>query len=232
MVIYLWIAKNNDQICNSGLFLQNALVEYIGVYSDTNDTCSTFKDDYFISSHTKSLHHWSLFRIVTEQSEHVFFLNLLSQSTLLLCITITLALNDPFTFSDCHCDIAIAKIKWVSLADLEGACDLGTLRVPILSYQHTKFSKCTRLRSPRPTMRSTPPYGKSWIRHWVWKPIQQLSVADPGFSIGECRHLIGGVHSRGGYISKILYVETKESGPLGGVRLVQPMIAIVTSQCQ
>ena len=37
MVIYLWIAKNNDQICNSGLFLQNALVEYIGVYSYTNN---------------------------------------------------------------------------------------------------------------------------------------------------------------------------------------------------
>ena len=37
IVIYLWITKNNDQICNSGLFLQNALVEYIGVYSDTNN---------------------------------------------------------------------------------------------------------------------------------------------------------------------------------------------------
>ena len=37
MVIYLWITKNNAQICNSGLFLQNALVEYIGVYSDTNE---------------------------------------------------------------------------------------------------------------------------------------------------------------------------------------------------
>ena len=36
MVIYIWITKNNDQICDSGLFLQNALVEYIGVYSDTN----------------------------------------------------------------------------------------------------------------------------------------------------------------------------------------------------
>ena len=28
--------------------------------------------------------------------------------------------------------------------------------------------------------------------------------------------LVGGVDSRGSYISKILYVETKESGPLGG----------------
>ena len=28
----------------------------------------------------------------------------------------------------------------------------------------------------------------------------------------------GGVDSRGGYVSKILYVETKESGPVGGGR--------------
>ena len=35
------------------------------------------------------------------------------------------------------------------------------------------------------------------------------SVADPGFPVG-------GVDSQGGYVSKILYVETKESGPLEG----------------
>ena len=35
------------------------------------------------------------------------------------------------------------------------------------------------------------------------------SVADPGF-------LVGGVDSRGGYVSKILYAKTKESWPLGG----------------
>ena len=29
--------------------------------------------------------------------------------------------------------------------------------------------------------------------------------------------------SRGGYILKILYVETKESGPLGGVRWARPL---------
>ena len=28
----------------------------------------------------------------------------------------------------------------------------------------------------------------------------------------------GGVNSRGGYVSKILYVKTKELGPLGGAR--------------
>ena len=44
MIIYLWIGKNNDQICNSGLFLQNALVEYIGVYSDTSDVITTTDD--------------------------------------------------------------------------------------------------------------------------------------------------------------------------------------------
>ena len=28
--------------------------------------------------------------------------------------------------------------------------------------------------------------------------------------------LVGGMDSRGGYVSKILYVKMKESGPLGG----------------
>ena len=38
-----------------------------------------------------------------------------------------------------------------------------------------------------------------------------IAVADPGFPVGG-----GGVDSRGSYVSKILYVKTKESGPLGG----------------
>ena len=42
-------------------------------------------------------------------------------------------------------------------------------------------------------------------------------MADPGFPTGERRpRRGGGVDSRGGYVSKILYVKTKESGPLGG----------------
>ena len=48
------------------------------------------------------------------------------------------------------------------------------------------------------------------------------AVADPGFSVGERRPLeVGGgsADSRGGYGSKILYVETKESGPLGRGRV-------------
>ena len=36
-------------------------------------------------------------------------------------------------------------------------------------------------------------------------------------------NLLGGVDSRGGYVSKILYVETKESEPLGGVRRARPL---------
>ena len=32
-----------------------------------------------------------------------------------------------------------------------------------------------------------------------------------------------GVDSRGGYVSKIIYVKTKESGPLGGVRRARPL---------
>ena len=41
------------------------------------------------------------------------------------------------------------------------------------------------------------------------------TVADPGF-------LVGGVDSCGGYVSKILYVETKESGP--GARPLDPLM--------
>ena len=52
------------------------------------------------------------------------------------------------------------------------------------------------------------------------------SVADPGFPIGGV-DLVGGggggVDSRGSYVSKILYVKMKESGPLGGVRHARPL---------
>ena len=41
-------------------------------------------------------------------------------------------------------------------------------------------------------------------------------MADPGCPMGGRRPRSGGVDSRGGYVSKILYVETKDSGPLGG----------------
>ena len=41
-----------------------------------------------------------------------------------------------------------------------------------------------------------------------------VAVAGPGFPVGGRRPL-GGADSQGGYVSKILYVETKESGPLG-----------------
>ena len=40
-------------------------------------------------------------------------------------------------------------------------------------------------------------------------------VADPGFPV-EGVDLVEGADSRDGYVSKILYVETKEFGPLGG----------------
>ena len=50
------------------------------------------------------------------------------------------------------------------------------------------------------------------------KTVCKISVADPGFPVGGERgpHRGGGVHSRGGYVSKTLYVKMKESGPLGG----------------
>ena len=42
------------------------------------------------------------------------------------------------------------------------------------------------------------------------------TVADPGFPVGGVDLVREGVDSRGGYVSKILYVKTKESRPLGG----------------
>ena len=50
-------------------------------------------------------------------------------------------------------------------------------------------------------------------------------MADPGFPVGGggVDLVGGGVDSRGGYVSKILYVKTKELGPLGeGARRAPP----------
>ena len=45
------------------------------------------------------------------------------------------------------------------------------------------------------------------------------TVADPGFPVAGGVDLVGGERGpRGGYVSKILYVKTKESGPVGGAR--------------
>ena len=42
-------------------------------------------------------------------------------------------------------------------------------------------------------------------------------MVDPGFPIGGGMDLVGGaVDPRGGYVSKILHVKMKESGPIGG----------------
>ena len=50
------------------------------------------------------------------------------------------------------------------------------------------------------------------------------SVADPGFPVGGREPHRGGVDSRGSYVSKTLYVEMKESGPLWGeVRRANPI---------
>ena len=48
--------------------------------------------------------------------------------------------------------------------------------------------------------------------------MHHITVADPGFPVGGRQPRgVGGADSRGGYVSKILYVETKESGLGGGV---------------
>ena len=56
--------------------------------------------------------------------------------------------------------------QW-ALADLEGARPVhaSPLRVKILSFWNTKFLKRNCLGNPRPPTKSTPPQGKSWIRH-------------------------------------------------------------------
>ena len=48
-------------------------------------------------------------------------------------------------------------------------------------------------------------------------------MADSGFPVAGGVDLVGGVDSRGSYIVKILYVEMKESGPLGDVRRARPL---------
>ena len=56
----------------------------------------------------------------------------------------------------------------------------------------------------------------------AWPPCVELftmalnAVADSGFPVGEHGPRRGEVDCRGGYVSKIVYVEMKESGPLGG----------------
>ena len=59
-------------------------------------------------------------------------------------------------------------------------------------------------------------------------------MADPGFPVGGGVDLVrGAVDPRGGYVSKILHVKTKESGPVGGRApgappLDPPMVPIST----
>ena len=52
-------------------------------------------------------------------------------------------------------------------------------------------------------------------------------MADPGFPVGGGVDLVrGAVDLRGGYVSKILHVKMKESGPVGGGALDPPMIIL------
>ena len=48
-------------------------------------------------------------------------------------------------------------------------------------------------------------------------------VADPGFPLEGGVDLMGGVDFRDSYVSIILYVKTKESLPLGGMRRARPL---------
>ena len=59
--------------------------------------------------------------------------------------------------------------------------------------------------------------GLNWNLAQVCRISSHLTtVADPEFPVEGARPRTGGgADSQGGYVSKILYVETKESGPLG-----------------
>ena len=51
-------------------------------------------------------------------------------------------------------------------------------------------------------------------------------MADPGFPVGGGVDLVGGaMDPQGSYVSKLLHVKTKESGPVGegGVRRARPL---------
>ena len=85
------------------------------------------------------------------------------------------------------------------MADLGGrARRTPPLRVQILSFWHTKFVKRNRLGSPRPPLRGPrPPYGKSWIRHWVvlqvellipWQNVVCVCVCVYAHAIARCCH--------------------------------------------
>ena len=50
---------------------------------------------------------------------------------------------------------------------------------------------------------------------WLAK-LRIFAVADPGFPIGGRGPRRGAVYPRGSYVSKILHVKMKESGPVGG----------------
>ena len=132
------------------------------------------------------------------------------------------------------CNIYMSKIA--NFLAVWRYCDPNTVYTSFFRFDIQNFRNGTAsgVPAPAPFTRSTPPYGKSWIHHCscifavyhlasrrthVWPH----SVADPGFPRREGVDLVGrGVDSRGGYVSKILYVKTKESGPLGGACSGQP----------
>ena len=88
----------------------------------------------------------------------------------------------------------------------------------ILSFGNTIFMKCSSLGSPHTLMRSA--YGKSWI--WCGTENIMIKVSCNVSGRSRISHrggvdlIRGAVDPWGTYISKILHVKTKESGPIGG----------------
>ena len=51
---------------------------------------------------------------------------------------------------------------------------------PILSFLQTFLAKSARIGGPRPPLTGArPPYGKSWIRHWLYLDMLTLSIIRP-----------------------------------------------------
>ena len=105
--------KNNDQICNSGLFLQNTLVEYIGVYSDTKSLhCSA------VLSQAKVTDWWHLIVIYLSSwggCWHLIVLLHLMAPYNRGCLQPLLG-NWPFSLSVCICLWSAEKSKFSSYA--------------------------------------------------------------------------------------------------------------------
>ena len=103
-----------------------------------------------------------------------------------------------------------------------GKC-LHQLDVCLWSTKHTSGGEQLQLQYPTEVclhvemQRVYTCYTTEITNHCYTAKITVFPVADPGFPVGGGVDLVrGAVDPRGGYVSKILHVKMKESGPVGG----------------